>query len=93
MQLHEMFHNGETKARAAFHAGTRFINPVKPFRNARQVVRRNTLSRILHRNTDLIVVRFRREKTDRSPLRRILHGIVDQIHQNLREPVPVGLYP
>ena len=37
VQLDEMFHGGEAQAGSAFPAGTRFIDPVKPFRDARQL--------------------------------------------------------
>ena len=77
-----MFHNRQPKTGAAEFATARFVGPIKPLEDARQILLTNADTIIAYAQRDLIAgtVRF---ETNFTALTRIFNGIIEQIIKNL----------
>jgi len=86
-----MFDDGESEACPSHLLGPPFIHPVKPFKDSREVLSRDSNPIILHQKQDLLAFPFDGRNLNRSALGCILDGIVQKIDENLAQLVPVTL--
>ena len=84
-----MFGDGKTEPCAADFPRTRDVHPVKALENAGLVCFRNADSRIRDGDNHFRCIGLGADR-DLAARRRVLHGIVDQVLQNLGQPAAVA---
>src|SRR5689334_13850759 len=90
VQLGNVFHNRKPKPCPPDFAASSFVRAIKPLKNSRQILLTDSSTGIGDAEADLAIVAFR-AKTDDAALIGILQGIVEQVIENLAQPLFVSL--
>src|SRR5688572_5572584 len=84
-----MFRNRQADTAATSHtAGTRFVDTVKPVKEVREMLGRNSNAVIANGNLHYIIDSNSRDHHP-TPLCRMLDGICDQVREHLYSAVPI----
>lgn len=86
---HRVPDNGQSQTRAAGSAGPCLVHPIEPLKDPGQVLFRDAGAVVLHRQHHLIPLP-KQGDLDRAARRRVLHGVVRQIIDDLVDLIPGG---
>src|SRR5689334_6922918 len=88
VRFYDVSDDGEPEPGSAGLAGARLVHPVETLKGSRQGLRHDANTCVLYAHRDTVPLSIG-EDVDRAACACILYGVIDQIHENLLDLVPI----